>query len=375
MKAAIVTITDGANYGNRLQNYALQSVIKDLGANVCTLRIKSSNNRSLPEEVLFTAKNVIKRMLGKEYATISIAYKRRKKRFDDFDSRYINFSKETLKCNSSPKNIANRYDCFVVGSDQVWNSRIKIICENIENYLLTFAPPDKRVAYAASFGTKDIPGEFSELFANELSKFKKIGVRENDGIALVAQSCGKRAEVVLDPTLLLEKSRWNEISKRPAFSCPEKYILTYFLGGRSTKMRKYIDDLASQLNCQVINLDNDYIAPETIENEAFYQVTPDEFVWLISHADCMLTDSFHGSVFSILYGIPFYVFNRVNVEKGNEMSGRITTLLDIFHLNDRLKSLDSPSGVPESFPVNEAAIVLQEKRRQSTEFLRKVLEG
>lgn len=374
MKTAIATIMDGANYGNRLQNYALQTVLNTLGAEAYTLNMKTSNDLSIPEEAVYILKNQVKRLLGREYSVLSKSYKLRKQKFSEFNRRYIQLAEETLEFNRYPKSLSDRYAFFIAGSDQVWNCRTKIIAENINNYLLQFAPKSKRIAYAASFGTKDVVKEFANLFAQELGNFHAISVRETEGSSIVKQLCGRKAEVVLDPTMLLTTAQWNEIAVKPRFLTDEKFILTYFLGGRSAQMREYIQSVADSLGCCVVNLENDYIPEYAIENTSHYLATPDEFLWLVANAECMLTDSFHGCVFSILYGTPFHVFNRVNVEAGNVMSGRLDTLLSLFHLQDRQKSLNEPTGIPEPFCQSRVDAILRERRSQSIAFLQSALE-
>lgn len=375
MKAAIVTILDGANYGNRLQNYALQTVLNDLGVETKTLNVRSSNDRTMLQKAVFALKNSAKRMIGRDYTPVSKSYQLRKQRFSQFNRRYIHLTDETLAFNRYPRGLESSYEYFIAGSDQVWNGRTKIIAENLNNYLLQFAPGAKRVAYAASFGTKDVPEAVAGLFAQELKAFHAIGVREEEGAAMVEQLCGRKAEVVLDPTMLLDTQQWDQIAAKPRFAAEKKYILTYFLGGRSKPMRKYIQSVADVLGCEIVNLENDYIPESSIENMEHYLASPEEFLWLVAHAECMLTDSFHGCVFSILYGTPFFVYNRVGVEPGNVMSGRLDTLLSAFELSDRMQSLASPSGLPQPLQAEQIAAVLQGKRIDSIAFLRRALGG
>ena len=371
MTVAILTITDGANYGNRLQNYALQETIKNLGFEVETIKRKTFRDKTGIARVIELVKMVVKRCFGKNY---NYYYEQRRKKFSAFNDKYIKFSTEVIGNNIALEGLNDKFDYFVCGSDQVWNARIPIVKEDLSNYLASFASGEKRIAYAASFGTSDIPEEDSVLFKKQLELFKAIGLRETDGLNIVQRLTGRMdAEVVLDPTMLLSAEEWSRIAKRPSFvkeNAP--YIVTYFLGGRNQNITEYVTCLANKSRCDVYNLENEFRADD-IDDINVYKADPQEFVWLIKNAEYVLTDSFHATVFSILFHKKFRVFERKECEQGNNMSSRITTLLGYFGLVAWSDNIDNPTNIPLEYDGKNVDFVIDSKKRESFRFLKNAL--
>lgn len=368
-KVAIITITDGQNYGNRLQNYALQETIKGLGFEVETCRHLSSHDSVGLKRLVVLAKKILKLFLGRPYGKVRDI---RKKRFDAFNREYIVFSDIVLRDNQPQPVLNNRFDYVVVGSDQVWNAGFRIINEDLLDYLAFSIDPTKRIAYAASFGTNEIKNGFEKYFEEELPKFKSLSVREEKGKAIIDDLCGVHAEVVLDPTMLLTADQWRSFARKPIYAGNKPFIVTYFLGGRDNKLNNYIKSVASGRH--IYNLDNEFASEDAIENDKVFSTTPDEFVWLMDHADCVLTDSFHATVFSIIFHRPFCVFDRKPSKESYKMGSRIDTLLEKFGLEKYRDVLNDPKIIPENYPNNLIDDILKQERIKSINFLRKALE-
>ena len=372
MKAAILTITDGSNYGNRLQNYAMQTILKNMGLETETIRRKTSRNRSFGMDIIHVAKQVIKRAIGRQDTDFYL--RARNKRFARFN-KLIRFSNTVLSCNVAPEYLANQYDYFICGSDQIWNTRLEIIKEDIMNYLASFAKPEQKIAYAASFGTCDIPPEYKKIFNKELKQFKAIGVREHSGIALVKEACGRIDAVeVLDPTLMLSIDKWNEIAKKPEYIVNDKYIVTYFLSKKNEKLLSYIDCVAQDYRADIVNLDIEFLNDDMIDNRHHFCTSPEEFVWLIKNSTCVLTDSFHATAFSLLYHKPFTVFQRIATEAKNDMGTRIDSLLNMVNLLSFKDDICNPSRRPIEYDGEKVDLALEIKRKHSSVFLKEALE-
>lgn len=366
-KAAIITMTQfGQNYGNRLQNYALQEILNNLGVYAETIW-HSSN------PVLFSYMRIKKRI--KVFVKSIIKHTPfealRYERFDSFNLKYICYSKIGFGNNRIIGKKTDRYDFFIVGSDQVWNTNYRFIQENLDIFLAAFAPPSMRIAYAASFGVKDITDECVQKFNTELPKFKWISVREEAGIE-IAEKYGAEATVVLDPTMMLRSDEWDRVSKKPKYMKSGSYIVTYFLGGRNKDIDEYINSVSN--GKRIINLEAEWNLPHTKEERSIYVTAPDEFVWLISHADCVLTDSFHASVFSILYHKPFFVYERLVNGKSSGMEGRLDTLLGTFGLEMCRGDINHPEGIPLAVNWDSVGKILEEEREKSLAFLKRALE-
>lgn len=328
MKIGIITITDGQNYGNRLQNYALQTTLEKLGLEPETIHRKTFRDKNA---LKIRAKNIIKTFLGRYNP---YPYYIRKKKFNEFNEKYVKFSKYSTGFNKAPQELKKSYDYFVCGSDQVWNPLIPIVIDDIESGFAQFADYNQRISYAASFGIKELPKEFENKFKNLLSGMRHISVREESGVKIVENLVGKEAKHVLDPTLLLSKEEWMKISEKPEWFNGKKFILTYFLGQPDAVLQQYIMKIAKEKSLEIIALNIEFLSNKEINNKDYFSVSPSEFVWLINSCSLMLTDSFHGSVFSIIFNKPFRVFNRKSVEEGNNMGTRIDTLFKLFGLNN-----------------------------------------
>lgn len=324
LKIAIITINDNNNYGNRLQNYALQQFLKILCVSIDSIWYDKKEN-SILNRKLWSWKSIIKYIINRknfrEYANkyylrdVLRLYSIRK-----FTQRYINTKYDfTIK-----KNINDEYDYFIVGSDQVWNPNFWYD-EKINSIarFLKFASKEKRIAYAASIAIPKIPKDKEKFFKDSLNEMKAISMREKAGADLVKKLTGREVPVVVDPTILLTKEEWLKIEMIPEWYKGEKYILTYFLGNPSS----VIENIAKKNNWEIYNLMDK-------NNFDLYTSRVENFIYLINHAQLVVTDSFHASVFSILMNTPFLVVNRQEIGMA-DMTSRIDTLMELFGYQDR----------------------------------------
>ncbi|MDD6562587.1 MAG: polysaccharide pyruvyl transferase family protein, partial [Veillonellaceae bacterium] len=218
--------------------------------------------------------------------------------------------------------VADEYDYFVTGSDQVWNP----YCADLENLFIKFAPGGKRISYAASISYPEIPQDKLQMFIDGVRGMKAISVREQAGAELIEKLTGRKVEVLADPTMLVAAERWREIARKPSWlKGDEKILTTYFLGKRPDEI---INRLADEHGLKVVNILDERVFEH-------YAVAPEEWLWLIDHARFTYTDSFHGTVFSILFRTPFVVTERVDAGCASKMTSRIDTLLAKFDLSDR----------------------------------------
>lgn len=186
--------------------------------------------------------------------------------------------------------------------------------------------PQKRIAFSASIGYEELPTEVLERYTKYWKQMRYISVREDSAADIIEKATGKRPDVFLDPTLLLTQNEWNEIVEKPKCRIPDKYILGLFLGNMPQEIKtKY--EQAYGMEFVILN---DKSFPD------YYVLGPSEFVWLIQNAELVLTDSFHCSVFSIIYHKQFWIFERDDTELGN-MFTRLETLLKRFDMMDRIQ--------------------------------------
>lgn len=357
MKIAILTIVDYNNYGNRLQNFALQEVLKNMGFEVLTVKnfykrdsTLSNKIKKIFDPVQFVP--VLKNKLKNRFFFGKIDDKRRSN-FLKFTKNYITESKNKYFNVDDDYGEFEDVDYFVVGSDQVWNYNYNRFSE-MDFGTFTNKP---KISYAASFGVDYIPNPLKSFYAKNLSGLEKISVREDAGKKIVESLTDKDASVVLDPTLLLSDKDWLKLT----ISCPKyrhKYVLTYFLGKPDEETISEIENYAMINSLKVRNLANR-------TDKRLWVVDPCEFVNLFSQAEKIYTDSFHACVFSVIFKKDFEVFER-NGTSGS-MNSRIDTLLQMFSLESRW---NKNGNVPtREIDYNSVERKLQNKRKESLDFL------
>lgn len=219
----------------------------------------------------------------------------------------------------------SKYDYFVTGSDQVWNPVYKLV-----KYVmyLRFALKRKRIAVAASFGMSDIPEECQEIVARYLKGMHYISVRENSGKKIVEKYTNHSCDVFPDPTLLISKDAWNVLIKDIKIDLPKRYMMVYFLGDFCAARKTFIEVAAEKYNCEIVWINDD-------EHPEYYTIDPAEFVYVLKHSQMVVTDSFHGCVFSIVFQKRFAVFRREGYQY--DMFDRIETLLNAVGLESQIK--------------------------------------
>lgn len=323
MKTAIVTIHGYFNHGNRLQNYALQTALKKMGAEVSTWVVSRDTNllRRCVNKYTQRVNNTRKLKSWQEIV--------REKNFKAFSDRYIATHFFYQKDGKIPMGEDGDTDVFVVGSDQVWNPLFWWGGSNssdLHNCCLAFTSK-KKVSYAASFGIPELPEEWKIRMEPLLSEFDKLSVREQEGKRIL-RKMGIESEVVLDPTMLLTAQEWREVESTEVDE-EAAYALMFFLGQQPETVKRKVRENAQMAGQTVIDL----MDPKC----PYYTKGPDTFLELIDKAAIVYTDSFHASVFSILFHTPFVVFARQNSNCA-DMSSRITTLLSSLELDSRISS-------------------------------------
>lgn len=321
MKIGIVTLYGYFNYGNRLQNYALQEVLKDQDNEVETIIFKNKENF-----LKSNMKKILERRDNK-YKIKSFNDIIRESNIKRFSKKYIKTKEYDINNVSNYMKIDSDFDLFIVGSDQVWNPRFWRESEDsidFKQYLLQFASDDKKMSYASSFGINELPGYWINLFQSELNKFFAISAREKSGAKIIKDILNKDVPVVLDPTMLLTATQWT--NKLGLEDKKEDYIVLFFLGEKDTEMQNFINSLKDK---------EKIVDVMDCKNTKYYCSNPKDFLNLIKNSKLVITDSFHATVFSIIFEIPFVVFGRKYKSKMN-MNSRIKTLLEKFDLKDRI---------------------------------------
>ena len=346
---------DNDNYGNRLQNYAVVNIFIKFGFKIETLVLnqRKGHYKYIPRAL----KMILLPIREKKKDKFNVLKLKRKKRFKEFNVKHGIIIKKLPLWSASA--LRKQYKFFSVGSDQIWNPNIGY---GYMTEFLSFAKQNQRIAFAPSFGTESIPKNKVEIYREGLNGFEYISVREQSGADLVYRLTQKKAEVLLDPTMMLTADEWRKISKPTSFA-KGKYILKYFLGSENKKNIKRIETIAKANDCKVLELLNKSY-PE------LYCSDPSEFIDLIDHAELICTDSFHACVFSILFDKPFLVFDRDG--NGAGMGSRISTLLFTLGLERKMPGCVDEDNIFEHDYTN-AYRRLEKERKKALDFLKRSL--
>ncbi|MBS7130554.1 polysaccharide pyruvyl transferase family protein [Clostridium sp.] len=358
MKIGMVTLHRVFNYGSVLQTYALQQYLKSMGHEVEVIDYKPErfSNKRYFNLTGDKWNNPLKKLVG---LVITIPIKAvRKNIFDKFVKRYIFLTKDTYETYDDVVKNCGDKDIYLTGSDQVWNSTYNELID--PTYFLEFAPKGKkRLAYAGSFGKITLDKKEIDKTKELLNKYTRISVREKSAIGIL-ESMGRTDGVhVLDPSLLLDKKDWLKISdSRKDYG---RYVLVYNLNNDS-KIKQYAKKIAEAKGIKVVNIVLRVRGDKGCINEYF--TTPNRFIHLFANAEYIVTDSFHGTAFSINFNRQFLCVLPP------KYTTRLTSILELVNLKDRIckNELNLQKALKE-INYNEVNKLIDEQRVISKNFL------
>ncbi len=344
MKAGIITILNINNFGAELQAFALHNKLLRLGynneiINYLYWRHPQAKNvkTSAPElkpSLKITLKEKILKYLDKWHKIkYKKAYNNRVNKFIEFHEKNTKLSK-TYYSFDDLYNSPPIYDVYIAGSDQIWNPYTP---STLKPYYLTFAPQDKKkMSYASSFGISHIPKEIQSTISSYINNIDIISCREKAGVDIIKNLTNRDAEHVLDPTLLLTSEEWNDVLIEP--NIKEKYILIYELTNS-----KYIKELARKIqevsNYRIVRICKNIVKKEDDQEIInLNEIGPAEYLGLFKSASFVLTNSFHGTVFSVLNAKPFYTITPLHKTNNSRQQG----FLELLGLEDRLLKENAP---------------------------------
>lgn len=332
MKIRIFTLEGYFNYGNRLQLFALSATIKRL--------TKKTASIYLPQKFKTKVKEFLK------HNTHILGVYEKEIKLKRFTKKNIGKNTGNSKC-----------DYSIVGSDQVWNPDYL----RARPFLLDVPNNGVKIAYAASIGKEELNKDELDRFREALKDYKAISVREKSAKELLQPLTDKKVEVVLDPTLLLDKTEYEKLETRPDdIKENEKYVFCYILGGR--EQMDAINKFAKEKGYKVLLFSD--------KSGSSYGV--EEFLYLIHHAELICTDSFHACVFSFIFGKPFVAFKRTGT--ADYMYTRLQNLIETFELKGREFNGKNITNENIKADYSEAKKILEKEQKKSMDFLKKALE-
>lgn len=345
-KIGILTFQRSANFGAQLQAYALQKTVEKLGYNVEVINYSMTGN-NLKDKWIYNTKLLVKSILLNP-----MKYKKFRKNYNLSKKKYTDRNIETAN---------QEYSCFITGSDQVWNPEY---CKKTSTYLLGFSSK-KNISYAASFGVEEIDEQFKDMYKKYLSKIDYVSIREKKGCEIFENLTTQKSKLVLDPTLLLKKDDWNSNLKLEE-NKKNKYVLIYMLEF-SKELIEIGKKFAREHNMK-------YKIISGTPRACYYHgvqwwMSPQKFAKLFYNSEYVFTNSFHGTVFAMNYNKQFFVKLLV---KNNKVNNRLTNVLSNFNLEKRVIKDDILDD--ENINYNEVNVLLDEKRKESIDFLKKALK-
>ena len=358
MKAGIFTFHRANNYGAVLQAYALTQKLNHMGCQAEVVDYRCDHIENMYHRISLKKVNNVRK-----FAAFFVTYFKtsaKSKKFNDFRKSFLKISDKAYNMKNR-KELNGEYDVFFTGSDQVWNPD----CTKYDKtYFLDFAENSKKNAYAASFGVSVIDEKYRADFNKLLGSFQNISVRETRGAEIVKDFSGRESTVVLDPTLLLNKKQWMEIASPTKYS-KGKYVLVYMLVN-SKSLMDFALKLGKEKNLPVVCIGNGR-AQVTYASD----IGPREFVKLFDKAEYVVTNSFHGTAFSINFNKNFFV-ELHNMK--NSRNSRMEEVLNLFGLSGRLIINGECAEKDTAVDYSHVNAVLEQERAKSEAFLEKIVK-
>lgn len=381
-KIGIETWTGGTNYGTNLQAFALKRQLECMGYQPSIMGVVCHNVNYLKYPDAFFSylikkinnirqRNVLKKV-NNAPANVQKEFAAQEQIFRAFCEE--EFPKLEVRNMKQWSKVKKEYFAFITGSDQIWNPGY---FQN--SYMLDYVREAdiKKVSYASSLGVSVLSNKVKNKYRRLLRSYNAISVREKSAADLLQEISPVHVEVVLDPTMLLEKKEWDIVSEQAkvdsAWNANQEYVLCYFVGDKK-EYWSYVDKVAKSTGYHVLAIAMSGNAVQTAY-QTIYNVGPREFVWLIKNASIVCTDSFHASVFSIINHKEFYVLKRFSDKDKGSQNTRLYHLLHNFGLDNRLIDNVNERFIRESeidyAPVDEK---LNKLRTESELFLKSALK-
>jgi len=347
-----ITCSRPTNYGAVLQTYGLNAALRKMGVDAKVLdynpKYYYTSTRPLPIRMLRAIVRFPDLVKGRKV-------------FGKFLEDYIPMSAKTYRTLAEIEADTPQSDVYICGSDQIWNCKNKLNGKD-DAFFLSFAPAGARkVAYAASIAMPEIPDDQKDRYRRLISDFDAVSVREPSSVPMLEDLSISNVQSVIDPVFLLEKDDWNVIADASDFTPTEDYVLVYGYN-RQKDVYAYARRLAKKLGVKVYTIGT-AIEDYTLDQDRyFWNASPNTFVNLIRNAKAVVTNSFHGTVFSIVYNKPFHFFTVKQTT-----NSRMLDLLDSLALKDR--HVTSGDLLSNHIDYTQPNTLLASLRKQSLAYL------
>lgn len=352
MRVGILTFPKSPSFGASLQMFGLYQALNSLGVDAEIINYRNTY-MTQKRHIVSHRSNSLKSMV------LSVIDLPEKRKFKKFEQQLEIYPKRIICEKDDLQDIANRYDFLICGSDQVWNPNIT--GEDL-NYFFSFCQHNtKKISYAASFGVNELNPEFSQKVKEQLTLFRSISVREEQGAEIVSGLLGKSCDIVLDPSMLISKNIWRSFEKK-VNGLPPRYIAK-FIFNHDEVIEQKIAELSKKSGLPVITVGGNLLSK--FKNGIYTgPIGPNEWLYVLDNADYVVTDSFHGAAFSIIFNKNLYV------SLASSTNSRLITLVNTFGLNDCILCEKMHK---EEINYQIVQKIMDEKKEKSYRFLKNAL--
>lgn len=363
-RVGILTFHRAINYGALLQTYALQTSIERLGGYCEIIDYYNELIEKQYQKFSFSRARSFRDVA--KFFLYASTRNRKYDKFRSFTSRHLHLS-PVCRNQEDLIRISSRYDVLISGSDQIWNYRLS---DSDTAYFLSFEKNRrKKNAYAASFGISEIPEEKIEDYRDFLRDYNEITVREKRGAEILRSLTGREVEVALDPTLLLLQEEWEKIAK---VNKKSDFILIYSFGLTST-MKSFAKMLSKETGFRIVFFPVSYSVRHQINATYIKMASPEDYLGLFKNARYVVTNSFHGTVFSIIFNKPFFIERRE--ENHPNSNSRFENLLNLLGLHER-EIINGKNDAIEN-PIDYTCVnsILEQERMKSIAYLERIVRS
>lgn len=375
MKVGIMTLYyNNTNYGGQLQAYALQTAVSQLGYNAEQISFDSSLSSMAPS-IQKSKKNIFQQIKKVPRKLQECLFKEKWNiKRSEIDKSILEFSEKiphtVIVSEKTIESIDKEFDAYVCGSDQVWNPG----CQNARFF--DFSEIGKiKISYAASLGKELSPKEHIDRIASMTQDFQAISVRESCHKEMLNAVCNKDVKLIPDPVFLLTKDQWSEFASEKKYS--EKYIFAYLLGD-DIKIRERCKKLAKVSGCRLLYIPylnrNTYVWDSMNKQLQVNAPKVEEFVSLIKNAELIITDSFHGTAFSIIFGKKVVSIKRYHKNDKESSNSRIDTLFQWIE-KDYNRYNFFPKSIDQTVSMSDVESRVRQMRQIGLQFLKRELIG
>lgn len=375
MKIGIITIQKSeVNYGACLQSYALWKYVNNLGYDCEVIDLSRpchSDYVVSPSfgEAKLSFKHRLRSLFLKVYYIFSQPSMTRisKQKYHNFNDKLIYSTR--YKSVERLYRYPPTYDIAITGSDQVWNPNMPFINEP---YFLTFLQNCRKISYASSFGITSLPEGVIKDYQKWLSCYSHISTREQSGASIIESLIGKQPHVVVDPVFLLTSDQWRENQISCGGLTSTKYIFLYMLH-YDKRLLFHAEKIAELKGLPLYFVLSENLVIETSSAVQLVDIGPGEWMWLINNSAITVTNSFHGSAFSVLFDRPLAVF----LDKANPTNTRIEGFFSMLGMNKHLFDIDSSIDYSQiDFQItSQTKLLLEAERGKSIRYLNEAISN